>query len=97
MDLSEHLIIEGVEAEPTRRHVLDGIIKENDVGAVRRVVVFLRSDMSVVASTFSHSDGTWEISNTNEYPVDSLYAIAFDDSGIFNARIADFVSQTTSS
>jgi len=79
------------------RHILAGVTKVNGVPAPKRVHLLLRGTNVVVASKISRSDGTWEIKGINEYPERSLTVIAFDDTGNYNAEIADFVSQVASS
>lgn len=96
MDFSSDFVSVGGYAARTDRHMVGGTVKENGVPVARRVVVLLRKEHVIVGSTFSSvGTGEWQVSNINEYPVEGLFVIVFDDSGTFNAEIADFVSQTT--
>lgn len=82
----------------TDRHILSGVIKVNGLPAKKRVAVFHRTTLNRVAVTnSSSSDGTWQISGITEYPEQSLLVVAFDDSGEYNAEVADFVSQVAAS
>ncbi len=81
-------------ASRTDRHVLAGTITVNGSPARRRVAVFTRDTLELVAATLSDpATGVWRISNINEYPERSLLVVAFDDAGDFNAEVADFVTQ----
>ena len=96
MNFADDFIIFGSYAPRTDRHLIAGTVKVNGTPAKKRVLVFDRKSNVVVASTYADATtGNFKISNINEYPEESLFVIAFDDSTTFNAEIADFVSQTT--
>lgn len=72
---------------------LAGRLTVNGAGSSKRVVVQKRGSLEYVASTHSNVDGTWEIRGMPVFPEKSLVAIAFDDTGTYNAEILDYLSQ----
>ena len=78
----------------TDRHRLAGITKINGVPGVALITVFNRSSNELLAARYSLPDGTWEIAGLPEYPERSLRVEATDNSGKYNAKVADYVSQT---
>lgn len=97
VNFAETFIAQNVPPIRTDRHILGGITKVEGVGASKRIHVLLRDTDTVVASTVSRPDGTWQIKGINEFPERSLLVIAFDDTGTYNALVADFVSQVANS
>lgn len=92
------LIMSGAYVPRTDKMVLGGTIKENGVPAKKRIMIFHKKTYEIIASAWSDATtGIWKISNTNEYPDRMLYVVAFDDTGTYNAEIADFVSQVVPS
>lgn len=84
---------------PTRtgRHRLAGTVTVDDQPAERIVTVFDRLSYRWLASTLSdHENGTWEIRGLPEYPASSLLVIALDSTGIYNALVADYITQASS-
>lgn len=76
------------------RHILGGVIKINGVPVSMRVTAFHKPTFELVAQTWSDpTTGVWKISHTLEYPENEIYVIAWNKDGIYNAEIADFVSQ----
>ena len=76
------------------RHVLSGVVLVNGEPGQKRIVVFDKFTHETRASTYSSPDtGEWRISNMFEYPVRSIFVVAFDNAGEFNGEIIDFVSQ----
>ena len=76
-----------------KKQRLAGRVQVNGSGAKKRIAVFKRGTLEYVASGMSNTDGTWEIKGMPELPVLSLFAVAFDDSGTYNAEILDFLTQ----
>ena len=80
----------------TDRHRLAGVVTVDGQYAEKRIHVHLRSTMELVAATYSDPvTGEWEIFGLPEYPEGSLIVIAFDNTGTYNAEVADYVSQVT--
>ena len=76
------------------RHRLAGITKINGTPGVALVTVFNRTSNVLLAARYSMPDGTWEVAGLPEYPERSLRVEATDNSGKYNAKVADYVSQT---
>lgn len=72
---------------------LSGRVTVNGAGTSKRVVVQKRGTLEYVASTHSKADGSWELRGLPVFPEKSLVAIAFDDTGTYNAEILDNLSQ----
>lgn len=80
----------------TDRHRLAGVVTVDGSPAQRRVTVCKRVSLEIVAQTLSDSvTGAWEIYGMAEYDEGSLIVLAFDNSGTYNAEVADYVSQVT--
>jgi len=80
--------------KPAHRHSLAGTVSVNGSPSKKRIVVINRITMEYLAVTDSDAQtGMWEITHLPEYDERSLLVLAFDDTGEFNAEIADFVSQ----
>jgi hypothetical protein len=78
----------------TDRHRLAGVVTVDGLPAEKRIHVHLRSSMVQVAATYSDPvTGEWEIFGLPEYPEGSLIVIASDNTGTYNAEVADYVSQ----
>ena len=73
---------------------LSGTVTVDGAPGVRRVALFDRRTMALIATTRSRPDGTYEFYGLPEYPQRTLLAIAFDDKEQkYNAEIADFLTQ----
>ena len=84
----------GQEIRRIDRHVLAGTTTVDGQPAGRLVVVFLRSNMTMLAARWSDpSTGAWTFSGMPEYPLRGLFVTGFDHTGQYNAEIADLISQ----
>ena len=80
----------------TDRHRLAGTVTVDGNPAQKRVMVFNRISLELLAATYSDpATGAWELSGLPEYAEGSLLVVAFDDTGTYNAEVADCVSQVT--
>ena len=80
----------------TDRHRLAGTVTVDGSPAQKRVLLFDRISLELLAATYSASaTGAWELSGLPEYAEGSLLVVAFDDTGTYNAEVADYVSQVT--
>ena len=68
---------------------IDGRFRILNVPARGRIVVFERGSMQPVASTLSAADGTWRIDWLA--PAQTFTVIGFDDRGLQNAAVQDWV------
>ena len=84
-------LVTGTHTKPKRR--LAGKVSVDGTGAMKRVMILKRGSGEYVSSTVSKPDGTWSINDMPVLPEQSLVAIAFDDSGQYNAEILDCLSQ----
>ena len=85
--------ITGTPLLRTDRHRLAVIVTINDVPASRLVVVIDRLTFTLIAATYSSTDGTWEIYGIPEYPEKQLLVISLDHTAYFNAKVFDYESQ----
>lgn len=93
----EDFVVSGSVPLRTDRHRLAGTVTVDGQPASRLVCVFDRLAMVLLAAKWSDpTTGSWEIAGLPEYPVQRLFVAAFDNTGNFNAEIADYVSQVTS-
>ena len=80
----------------TDRHYLAGKVTVNGSPAARRVVVLDRDTFAYRASTWSDgTTGDWDFAGLPEYEPESLIVLALDESGDFNAEVADHISQVS--
>ena len=80
----------------TDRHRLAGTVTVDGNPAQKRVMVFNRISLELIAATYSApATGAWELYGLPEYVERSLLVLAFDDTGTYNAEVADYVSQVT--
>ena len=80
----------------TDRHRLAGTVTVDGNPAQKRVMVFNRISLELLAATYSApTTGAWELYGLPEYAEGSLLVVAFDDTGTYNAEVADYVSQVT--
>ena len=80
--------------EIARRHRLAGPVTVDGQPARRIVVVFDRRTFAYVGATTSDPvTGAWEMTGLPEYPERALLVVAFDDTGNYNAEVADYISQ----
>ena len=86
-----------IQPQPrTDRHRLAGTVTVDGNPAQKRVMVFNRISLELLAATYSApATGAWELSGLPEYAKGSLLVVAFDDTGTYNAEVADYVSQVT--
>jgi len=78
----------------TRRHKLGGQVFVDGSPAKRLVLVMDRYNHARVASTWSDQvTGQWSITNLPEFPERGLLVVALDTTGMYNAEVADYVSQ----
>ena len=77
------------------RHFLGGTVKDDGAPVSRRLGLFARAGLTLIAVTRSRRDGTYEFRGIPEYPAKSLFIVAFDDEheGTHNAEVADFLTQ----
>ena len=76
------------------RHRLAGAITVEGQPAKRLVVVIDRVTLLLKAAVFSHpATGAWEIRGIEEFPEGRLLVFSLDNSGKYNAEVADYVSQ----
>ena len=80
----------------TDRHRLAGTVTVDGNPAQTRVRVFNRISLKLLAAAYSApATGAWELYGLPEYSEGSLLVVAFDDTGTYNAEVADYVSQVT--
>jgi hypothetical protein len=77
----------------TTRHKLAGTVTVDGQPASRLVVILDRRNFSYVAGTISNATGHWELNGVSEYPVNTLIALALDNTMTYNAEVADYLSQ----
>ncbi len=79
------------------RHKLAGVITVGGIPKKRIVIVFDRSNLTPIASTYSNQEtGEWKITGIPEYPERQLLVLSLDHTGKYNAEVADYVSQVAS-
>ena len=95
MILNDFIIMIAASAR-TDRHRLAGTVYVDGSPAQKRIVVFKRNTTELVADTYSHpATGAWEIYGLAEFVERDLLVLALDETGNYNAEVADFVSQVT--
>lgn len=67
----------------------DGRAKVLNVPSIVRILVFDRRTLVVVRSVYSNPDGSWQVSDINEYRVYIVLGVL--NSGTHNAAIQDWV------
>lgn len=83
-------------AQRTDRHRLAGTVTVDGLPAQKRILVIDRNTFAIYAQTLSNPvTGAWEVYGLPQYPERSLLVLAFDDTGNYNAEVADQVSQVT--
>lgn len=86
----------GVAPARTDRHRLAGVVTIDGVPSRRVVGVFDRRSLSLIAAAISEATtGEWELAGLPEYPEAALLVVALDNTGTYNAEVADYVSQVT--
>lgn len=76
------------------RHRLAGTVYVDGAPARRLVVVIDRVTLVLVASKWSDPiTGAWEINGLDQFGERRLLVVAMDDTGNYNAEVADYVSQ----
>lgn len=95
MLLINHVVLVN-PAGRTDRHRLAGTVTVDGTPAKKTVMVARRDTLELVAyKTSDPTTGTWELYGLAEYPEGSLLVLAMDDTGTYNAEVADYVSQVT--
>lgn len=79
----------GLAPDPADPESTDGRFRVLNEPARGRIVVYERKSMAAVADTLSKADGTWRIDWLD--PTLHFVVIGFDDSGVQNAAIQDWV------
>lgn len=79
----------GLPPDPGVPDSPDGRFRVANVPSRGKVMVYNRDNMAVVASTLSGEDGTWRIDYLN--PALTFVVIGWDDTGVSNAAIQDWV------
>jgi hypothetical protein len=80
----------------TDRHRLAGVVNVDGQPAKRLICVFHRRTKVLLATQWSNpTTGAWELAGLPQSPARDLYVVAFDDTGNFNAEIADYMTQVT--
>lgn len=67
----------------------DGRLKMMNVPARGRIAIFERSTLTPIEETLSRPDGTWRVGGLD--PSIEFFVIGFDDRGLVNAAIQDWV------
>lgn len=93
--LQSIIIIPGtVINEPLPMSELGGMTTVNGSPASKRILVLDRDSGIAIAIVHSHSvTGKWKLTGIQTRAEGSLLVIALDDTGKFNAEVADHVSQ----
>lgn len=76
-------------SDPNSPASVDGRFRILNVPTRGRILVLERDSLFPVASTLSNADGTWMIDWLN--PSSKFLVIGFDDRGLQNAAVQDFV------
>ena len=88
------LITETPPTPRTDRHRLAGTVTVDGQPARRLVVVIDRVSLILKAAVQSDPvTGAWELTGLAEYPVQQLLVVSLDDTGTYNAEVADYISQ----
>lgn len=78
------------------RHRLAGTVSVDGLPAKKLVTVFHKSTETLVAAQWSDAaTGTWAFHGLPQYPERSLRVEAQDETGAYNAAVADFITQVT--
>jgi len=86
----------GTPSLRTNRNKLAGTITVDGQPASRLAVVLDRATFVLIAATISNpATGDWEIKGIPEYPMQSLLVMSLDNTGDYNAEVADYISQVT--
>jgi len=89
-------VVSGQPPARTTRHKLAGIVTVDGAPAARLIIVMDRATFVLIAATTSvPATGAWEISGIAEYPLRSLLVFSLDNTGNYNAEVADYISQVT--
>lgn len=92
--ISFDFIMVGPQPPRTDRHKLAGTVTVDGVPARRLVAVLYRYSFTLIAATQSDPvTGAWEIKGLEQYSTSSLIVLALDNTGNYNAEVADYVSQ----
>ncbi|EKD40134.1 MAG: hypothetical protein ACD_75C00164G0003 [uncultured bacterium] len=89
-------LILGAAQPRTDRHRLAGKVTVDGLPARRHIIVFDRLTFVMIAATTSDPvTGEWEIKGIQQYPERQLLVLSPDNTGNYNAEVADYVSQVT--
>jgi dipeptidyl aminopeptidase/acylaminoacyl peptidase len=84
----------GVMPVIARRHKIGGTVTVDGSPAKRLVIAVLRANFQYVGATYSdQATGAWEIKGLPEYPDRSIIVLALDSAGLYNAEVADYITQ----
>lgn len=84
----------GTNPVRTDRHRLAGTVTIDGVLGKRVVAVIDRRTLTPLAATISDPiTGAWTLSSMPEYPERQLLVAALDNTGNYNAEVADYISQ----
>lgn len=87
----------GIVADRTDRHRLAGVVTVNGQPGSKLIYVFDRILMILIASKWSNpTTGAWEFKGLPQYSERSLIVLALDNTGSYNAEVADYISQVSS-
>lgn len=101
MAFDEDLIFDSYEihntdiVDRTDRMYLSGITKIDGVPARARVACYVKVTDELFATAISDSQGLWQISHTEVFPLEGIYITAFDldNESEVNAVTFDHISQ----
>lgn len=85
-----HGLIAGMAPVDPDPDAPDGRFKRLNVPSRGRIVVLERSTTRIIAMTRSAADGTWLIGGLN--PSHIYTVVGFDDDGLVNAAIQDWIT-----
>ena len=92
--ISDSLVIGAGNFARTDRHILSNLAATEKPLTHNRMAIINRYTLELVAlKTINPTTGEWESTGTLEYDEAALAVIAFDDTGTYNAKITDYVSQ----
>lgn len=90
-------MIHGQPVARTDRHILSGVVTLNGEPVRRDIIAVNRESISYIAATASNPvDGTWIISGVAEMPLESILVLAKDNTGEFDTKLIDYLSQVAS-
>lgn len=80
---------------PTRLRIA-GTVAAESTPAQKRIIILHRNSMEYEKGILSEADGTWEITGiANIYAGTPFMVVSLDDSGTYNAEVADLIVPVT--